>query len=879
MKWLRFFFVLALPFFTATDAQTTLRICTYNIGANFDENHGLGQPGQPDFDAVRDVLVRLNADVVCLQEVFSSDTRDSDGLTAPLDQLATQLGLPHIFVPGSELDSTLRVVFLSRHPFSLTDEIESPPGARDLTRAHPVVTVDVPDTDADPTFIGVHAKSGFPSTDRFRRAVDLLRIEKYLAAASLTDSDNVVILGDFNLIDSLSIETFTALPPQRMSGEDTPNTLPPSYVLGDDFERPINITYHPEPRPYFTTLDFDVVDALSPSSSDNTFGSSTLDYILVSQGLADLPIASEIYRSTQDSSTSGLPKPGTPLPSGTSSAASDHFPVVADITIEPDRPDLALTAISSSFDEGSTTPGALTVSIPAAVAADTTVTFSATGLTLDPVIIPAGQTSANLDLTIPANGIDDGNRALTIEADAAGFDRATLSITLIDIDPTVLAVTDPASFLIFDTFTGTADPATVTVQATDLQWRGVLAPGSGLFTAPGAPSFRLAESPITFTAAAQNATGRTLSSLDVAFTLTQLDNPANFATDTVAASLVIGTSTFPFPQSVETGSTSGSTRFSARYDNLALQPNAPLSLRITATPGAGATPPSEAVFLNELHYDNTGSDTGEFLEIIVGAGNTTPLDQIVVTLYNGSNGEPYDSFTLADFDVGDTITSASGTTLATLYSREIPGLQNGPAEGIAISTPAGLAQFLSYEGTLTATAGPASGITSVEIPIGQSPAAAAGSSSLILTGVGANPDDFSWSRPDSPFTRGSLNPGQTFAEPVARAAFSIDDVVIATDLDTDGDRITDYLEQTLTLTDPTDGNSTFSPSLAADGSTITFPSLPGRTYQLEASSNLISWTPVEGSVLVATGSHSSTFPLPASGGERQFYRIRIRLSQ
>jgi hypothetical protein len=42
------------------------------------------------------------------------------------------------------------------------------------------------------------------------------------------------------------------------------------------------------------------------------------------------------------------------------------------------------------------------------------------------------------------------------------------------------------------------------------------------------------------------------------------------------------------------------------------------------------------VFINEFHYDNTGGDTGEFIEIAGPAG--TDLTGWSIVLYNGANG-------------------------------------------------------------------------------------------------------------------------------------------------------------------------------------------------------------------------------------------------
>ena len=86
--------------------------------------------------------------------------------------------------------------------------------------------------------------------------------------------------------------------------------------------------------------------------------------------------------------------------------------------------------------------------------------------------------------------------------------------------------------------------------------------------------------------------------------------------------------------------------------------------------------------------------------------------------------------------------------------------QNGP-DGIALIDNAdNVIQFLSYEGTLTATNGPASGMTSTNIGVSESSSTALGFS-LQLQGTGSSYGDFSWASPQSN-TFGSVNNGQTF---------------------------------------------------------------------------------------------------------------------
>ncbi|MBI4747380.1 MAG: hypothetical protein HY774_02785 [Acidobacteria bacterium] len=47
------------------------------------------------------------------------------------------------------------------------------------------------------------------------------------------------------------------------------------------------------------------------------------------------------------------------------------------------------------------------------------------------------------------------------------------------------------------------------------------------------------------------------------------------------------------------------------------------------------------VFINEIHYDNTGTDAGEAIEVAGPAG--TDLTGWTIVLYNGSGGVTYDT--------------------------------------------------------------------------------------------------------------------------------------------------------------------------------------------------------------------------------------------
>jgi DNA/RNA endonuclease G (NUC1) len=140
----------------------------------------------------------------------------------------------------------------------------------------------------------------------------------------------------------------------------------------------------------------------------------------------------------------------------------------------------------------------------------------------------------------------------------------------------------------------------------------------------------------------------------------------------------------------------------------ALAPAAPTTPRLDVS--AAAVP---SVYLSEIHYDNTGTDVDEKIEINGPAGMDLTGWQVV--LYNGTGGASYDTKTL------------SGTVPATCDTRGVivltypsNGIQNGSPDGVALVNAGGqVVEFLSYEGTFAATNGPALGTTSVDIGVSE----------------------------------------------------------------------------------------------------------------------------------------------------------------
>ncbi|HET6381159.1 MAG TPA: endonuclease [candidate division Zixibacteria bacterium] len=173
----------------------------------------------------------------------------------------------------------------------------------------------------------------------------------------------------------------------------------------------------------------------------------------------------------------------------------------------------------------------------------------------------------------------------------------------------------------------------------------------------------------------------------------------------------------------------------------------------------GAQQAPGAIFISEFHYDNASTDVGEFVEVTAPAG--TDLSGWQVVRYNGSTGQPY---TTPGPVAGQSETFPPGTvvsdqtlgygTVVIDYSQD--GLQNGSPDGIALVDGTGtLVEFLSYEGTFTATSGPAAGVQSTDVGAAE-PGTASVTSSVARTGL--VPGGYTWGRSDSN-TKGAVNPG------------------------------------------------------------------------------------------------------------------------
>jgi DNA/RNA endonuclease G (NUC1) len=151
--------------------------------------------------------------------------------------------------------------------------------------------------------------------------------------------------------------------------------------------------------------------------------------------------------------------------------------------------------------------------------------------------------------------------------------------------------------------------------------------------------------------------------------------------------------------------------------------------------GITALPP---VRISEIHYDNTGTDAGEAIEVSGPAG--TDISGWKIILYNGSNGATYEP----TMTLSGTIPATCGERGVVVVNYPVNGIQNGSPDGIALVRPievgVEVVEFLSYEGPFTAVGGPADKIMSTDIGVREAGNEAVGKS---LQRNGAN----GWSEP------------------------------------------------------------------------------------------------------------------------------------
>ena len=419
-----------------------LRVVTWNV------QNGVGAPGSEAFAAVRETLDRLRPDVIAFQEVDAqhpdpTDARHFADLRALLESLGFGITRTHLATAGDGFQSeplvagdfgntSQCVVVASRHPITRTVQIgRAAPGRREMTRFPLAVTIEVPGAGRLLNVVAVHFKQGDTRADEFRRAVEAFRVSEHLLSEGLSGGDDwVLVVGDMN--EEVNEPQSSSFPTHGVTGGQVfsdGSRLPAGYVLGEGVPDPLR--YGIFPVSAFQALGLGLVTATQTDGvADRTYiwaGDSRLDYVLAGSALAGAgAVRGEVYHSGRESVGDGLPKaPGLPDPA-LSVRASDHLPVFVDVAVEP-RPALTVEvpAVVPRVDfEPAGPPIQGKVGIPAPRDSPLAVAVGpfrqAPLLPLEPVVIPAGETSAGFELRVAGSPFAP-DRRVSLIARADGY--------------------------------------------------------------------------------------------------------------------------------------------------------------------------------------------------------------------------------------------------------------------------------------------------------------------------------------------------------------------------------------------------------------------------------------------------------------------------
>jgi|GEM_PF-289116 len=167
------------------------------------------------------------------------------------------------------------------------------------------------------------------------------------------------------------------------------------------------------------------------------------------------------------------------------------------------------------------------------------------------------------------------------------------------------------------------------------------------------------------------------------------------------------------------------------------------------------------IFINEIDYDQPGTDSAEFLEL---AGAVGTYNNVVVVFINGNNNEEYQTVNLGTITLSD---ETDGYGFFVIGASSVPNtdhqfeaadnnIQNGAPDAIQVSIGDSIVDAVSYEGSMNDLDG---NPTEVATPDESDPYWEGGEG-LSIGRLGL--DGFPWAVMN--ITPGEINEGQTLAE-------------------------------------------------------------------------------------------------------------------
>lgn len=191
-----------------------------------------------------------------------------------------------------------------------------------------------------------------------------------------------------------------------------------------------------------------------------------------------------------------------------------------------------------------------------------------------------------------------------------------------------------------------------------------------------------------------------------------LDLPAPVGGTVVAISETPANGTFPAMVTVPANQVSQT----FTYTNTGANPMSTLTATLggsTATAMVTVNTGADHLVINEVEYDQTGTDGTEYIEIYNPSGTAQSLTGLQVVLINGSGGLTYQTIDLTGTLASNAylVIAGAGVTVPTGVTKIDPGwttnaIQNGAPDGIALinNTTHVLIDAISYEGSMTSVA-------------------------------------------------------------------------------------------------------------------------------------------------------------------------------